>query len=204
MTDQQLRLGLKRATTARPSAERPSAERPSAERAASEEANFQQLYASMSSSVFQFAARRLTPEHAKDIVHDTFEVVWRKRRHLPVDPEAWPPWVIGIARNKIRQEAARQQRRLFAPWSTGHSSTTDKVVVQGVADTVLDSLSSRDVYRRLTDGERELFDLAHLRTLSPRDGAAVLGISVSAYTTRVSRLRTRIVSLTTDPAHPDG
>lgn len=157
----------------------------------------------MSSSVFQFAARRLTPEHAKDVVNDTFEVVWRKRRQLPDDPAARRPWVIGIARNKIRQEAARQRRRPFAPWSTSHVPSADEGVVQGVADTVLDSLASRDIYRRLTAGERELFDLAHLRTLSPRDGAAVLGISVSAYTTRVSRLRTRIVSLTTDPAQPD-
>ena len=185
MTDHSIRLG---------------AERVAAERSAVEEAAFHRLYASMAPSVFQFAVRRLSPEQAKDVVNDTFEVVWRKRRHLPVDDGAWAAWVIGIARNKVRQETARQRRREPAAWPPAPRDG----VAEGVAEAVLDSLASRDVYRQLSDDERELFDLAHLRSLTPRDGAAVLGISVSAYTTRVSRLRGRIVSLAKEPAGPDG
>ena len=180
------------------------------ERASFDEAAFRELYASMSGSVFAFAVRRLSPEPAKDIVNETFEVVWRKRRQLPLAREEWPAWVIGIARNKIRQELARQQRRrAVSSWEEhGRARLAHEAQCSpsgdAVAETVVDSLAGREVYRRLSDDERELFDLAHLRCLTPRDGARVLGISVTAYTTRVSRLRMRIVSLSDDPIGSDG
>lgn len=166
-----------------------------------DEAAFDGLYVTMAPSVFQFAVRRLSPEQAKDVVSDTFEIVWRKRAQLPADTSAWPAWVIGVARNKILQELSRQRRRRNAPWQT--RAAGPEASVSDTADAVLDSLAGRAAYRQLSDDERELFDLAHLRSLTPRDGAAVLGISVSAYTTRVNRLRRRIVTLTAGPGIPD-
>lgn len=189
-----------------PSVAAPVALRPH-RREACDEAAFQRLYASVGPDVFLFAVRRLSPDQAKDVVNDTFEVVWRKRAQLPACSTEWPAWVVGVARNKIRQELSRQRRRPVASALDAlhvlRREDLERASGQEVAESVVDSLASRDIYRRLSDDERELFDLAHLQCLSPQDGARVLGISVTAYTSRVSRLRMRIVSLSEDPVGSD-
>lgn len=72
-----------------------------------DETQFANLFTRMRDPVFNFAARRLSPDQAKDVVGETFEVAWRKRDHAPPDPTQWPAWVIGIARNKVLQEIQR-------------------------------------------------------------------------------------------------
>ncbi|WP_017932761.1 RNA polymerase sigma factor [Nocardioides sp. Iso805N] len=159
------------------------------------EDEFRTLYLRMRDDVFAFAARRLGTGPAEDVVSETFEVVWRKRNVAPGSDENWPAWTVGVARNKIRQEVRRRwkHRRAEADLDDGthhaHQRTT------GADAEVVDSLVGRRVYQRLSETQRELFDLAHLRGLTTDQAASVLGITATAYTTRVSRLRASIERL---------
>ena len=55
----------------------------------------------MSSLIFGIAARQLSAEQAKDIVAETFTVVWQRRESCPAGAADWPAWTVGIAKNKI-------------------------------------------------------------------------------------------------------
>lgn len=143
-----------------------------------------------------FAVRRVGSESAKDVVSETFEVAWRNRMDFPTDRAAWAGWVVGIAKNKVLQELQRRTRkhhdnRYAEDWaSQSHTSVQDDVT-----RLVIDSLEAQFVYSRLTPAEQQLFDIAFLRDLGPDDGAQVLGISPSAFTSRVNRLRQRLRSM---------
>lgn len=160
--------------------------------------DFSALYTSMRAVVFRYAARRVGPERAKDIVAETFAVAWEKREDYPEDQAAWPAWTIGIARNKVLQDIQRRQRKhhdnrfiddWLEPWA--------EPAVADSTDTVGDSDQARRVFAALTPAEQDLFALAFVRDLTPADGAMILNISVTAYTTRVGRLRQRLRSLQT-------
>ena len=51
---------------------------------------FKELYIRMSGIVFSFAARRLSADQAREVVAETFEVLWRKRNEVPLAAESWP------------------------------------------------------------------------------------------------------------------
>lgn len=158
------------------------------------EEEFQSLYEQMSGRIFSFAARRLSPEVAKDIVSETFEVAWSKRSEWPAEADARAGWVFTICKNKILQESQRVRRkhhdnRFAEDYSTRAQSEAD------IADLVSESMLGHTIYEQLTPSEAELFDLAFMRSLARAEGAAILGISVIAFNTRISRLRDRIESL---------
>lgn len=161
---------------------------------------FGALYDALKRPVHAFAARRVGPEAAKDVVSETFEVVWRKRDEFPGDRAAWPSWVVGIAKNKVLQELQRRTRkhhdnRFVQDW-------TVEPVTDDTSHVVLDSVESQRIYRELSPAEKHLFDIAFFRDLRPSEAAAVLGISTSAFTTRVSRLRQRLRDLTSTESVP--
>ena len=51
------------------------------------------------------------------------------------------------------------------------------------------------VWRSLDPSDQRLMNVAFVRQLSPAEGAGLLGITVSAYTTRVLRLRRKLEAL---------
>jgi len=158
--------------------------------------DFRDLYNALRDPIFVFAMRRVGSEAAADVVSETFEIAWRKRDDFPSDRTAWASWVVGIAKNKVLQEIQRRSRkhhdnRFIDDWPGPHHSFSE----EDVARSVIDSDIARRVYGQLTPAEQLLFDVAFIRELQPADGAQVLGISVSAFTSRVNRLRQRLRSL---------
>ncbi|MCW2830575.1 MAG: polymerase, sigma-24 subunit, subfamily [Aeromicrobium sp.] len=160
------------------------------------EDEFAETYASLRDPIFSYAARRLSPEQAKDVVGDTFEIVWRTRHDLPADRTEWPSWIVGIARNKVLQEIDRSARkhhdgRFLADVPDGVTGA----VTSDVADLVATSAGGRWVWNQLTSAERELLDLAFIRQIDRHDAARILGVTPTAYASRLTRLRERIVRL---------
>ena len=171
------------------------------------EDEFAEVYATLRDSIFSFAARRLSPEQAKDVVSDTFEVVWRKRAECPSNPDEWAAWIVGIARNKVLQEIDRVARkhhdgRFLADQSAG----AEGAVIADVADLVTSSAGGRWVWSQLTPTERELLSLAFVQQIDREDAARILGITPTAYATRLTRLRQRITALdqSSDSTHESG
>lgn len=165
------------------------------------EQEFAEIYGRLRDSVFRFALGRLSPDQAKDVVSDTFEVVWRKRGECPADPKEWPAWIIGIARNKVMQEIDRGVRKHHdTRFIADQPMTAEAVVMSDVAEVVADSASGRWVWSQLTPAERELLDIAFIDRLDRDQAARILGVTPSAYATRLTRLRQRIVRLDADSA----
>ncbi|MEO6471615.1 MAG: RNA polymerase sigma factor [Aeromicrobium sp.] len=157
---------------------------------------FRELYVRMATVVFSFAARQLTPDQARDVVAETFEVLWRTRTEVPSNHDEWPAWLIGIAKNKVRHERQRTRRKHHDnrfiddyPSLSGHASSPD------IADSVADSVAGRWVWNQLNSEERELVNIAFVQGVSDTEASALVGISTTAYTTRLSRVRKRIAEL---------
>lgn len=159
------------------------------------EEEFAEAYASLRDSIFSFAARRLSPEQAKDIVGETFEVVWRKRDECPAERAEWPAWIVGIARIKVLQEIDRTSRKHHDSRFSHDFADAEQAVTQDVADEVAASSGGRWVWDQLSDSERELLSLAFIQHIDRADAAQILGITPTAYATRLTRLRQRIVLL---------
>jgi RNA polymerase sigma factor (sigma-70 family) len=159
--------------------------------------DFRALYARLQQAVFSFAARRLSPEQAMDVVNNTFEVVLRKRHACPARPAEWAPWVMGIARNQVLQEGQRLTRKHHDNRFIDDYPDRGDQLVPDVADVVSDTEYGRRVWRMLDPSDQRLMNVAFVQQLSPAEGARLLGISVSAYTTRVLRLRRKLEALET-------
>lgn len=163
------------------------------------EEEFAEAYARLRTEIFRFAVGRLSPDQAKDVVHDTFEVVWRKRAESPTDPAQWPAWIVGIARNKVLQEIDRAARKHHdSRFIEDQSSIVEAAVTADVADVVVASDNGRRVLSQLTPAERELLDLAFVTRIDRDQGAKILGLTPTAYATRLTRLRQRIMRLDAD------
>lgn len=162
---------------------------------------FGELYARLREPIFRFALGRVGPEQAKDVVSDTFEVVWRKRAECPADEAEWPAWVVGIARKKILQEIDRASRKHHdSRFIADQSGLAETVMTVDVAETVAASEGGRWVWNQLTAAERELLDLAFIDRVDRDQAARILGVTPTAYATRLTRLRQRIVRLDADSA----
>lgn len=161
--------------------------------------DFRDLYTSLRGPVFSFARRRVGADAAHDVLAETFEVAWRKRDEFPEDRAAWAAWVVGIAKNKVLQALQQRTRkhhdhRFVEDWVRPHGDPTSTDTGALVAETD----AGIRVYHALTPAEKLLFDVAFFRELSAAHAAEVLGITESAFTTRVSRLRQRIRVLQQD------
>lgn len=164
--------------------------------AAVDEADFDALYRRYARPFFKIAAARVGPSAAADVVHDTFEVVWRRRADVP-DPDGWAPYSFAVLRNQILQASQRRARKhhdhrfaadfdMAAPEITG---------LAGFESTVADTDVARRVWRGLSQDDQELVLFLTNSELPGIEAANVLGLSHSAYRKRVSRLRSQIERL---------
>lgn len=69
---------------------------------------FEAIYSCCAPAVLRYLLRRLPYADAKDVAAETFVVVWRRLGEVPSDPL---PWVIGVARNQLRNAARGELRR---------------------------------------------------------------------------------------------
>ncbi len=157
---------------------------------------FGDLYNDLRTVLFAYAARRVGVEAAHDVVAETFEVAWRKRGAFPDDRDSWRAWIVGIAKKKVLQELQRRtrkhhDRRFVEDWLPAAVEPTTEDIAGRVAESDL----GRRVYEQLSPSDKRLFQIAFCRDLDPSQAAAMLDISLTAYSTRVSRLRQRITAL---------
>lgn len=70
------------------------------------ESRFNRLYEENLDRLRAYAWRR-DPDHAEEIVAETFLIAWRRLERVPADAL---PWLIGVARN-VRLNLRRRERR---------------------------------------------------------------------------------------------
>jgi len=149
---------------------------------------FTALYDTHQRQVFGYAVSRAGRQAADEIVSDTFLVAWRRFAELP---EPALPWLLGVARNLIREQfrqSARQESLAaeLRSWSTQEPDGADPADVVGDRDAVLRALAG------LGADDRELLTLVAWHGLSSREAAGVIGCSPATYFVRLHRARRRL------------
>jgi RNA polymerase sigma factor (sigma-70 family) len=145
---------------------------------------FELCFRAHHAEVLAYALRRLDDRaRADDVAAETFAIAWRRREDLPADPL---PWIIGIARNVIRNEhrSGRRAGRLRARLGDeGPRSGRDP------ADAFPERAAILSALAQLDEREREVLRLAAWEGLDGRRAAAALGCSRGAYAIRLYRAR---------------
>lgn len=147
---------------------------------------FAAMYDAHYAQVYAYAASRVGRQFADDIVSDTFLVAWRK---LGTVPATALPWLLGIARNVVRERNRDEVRQAsLAAELRAWVEEADADVADGVAEraAVLAALA------RLSEDDRELLTLMAWHNLSTREAARVVGCSTATFFVRLHRARKRL------------
>lgn len=164
-------------------------------RSASHHEWYSQLWELHAGAVWAYAARRVGPDAAPDVVANTFLVAWRRG----IRPDRDLPWLYGIARNVIRDDRRAAQRQdQLAQRLTLH--TTDDHSAQGDP---LGPAVAREALAALDPEDREVLLLLAWEGLSGREAAAALGITHATYRMRLTRARRRLERAMEQRATPD-
>ena len=102
---------------------------------ASHDDQFRRLVRENSPEVANYLRRRLyplTPADLDDLVEETMLIVWRRLDDVPADAER--PWIIGVARNILRNARRSQNRRHAFESSLAPRSPGDRQMVRDPGD----------------------------------------------------------------------
>ena len=149
---------------------------------------FRQLYRQHAEVVFSYLLRRCSSQvDAQDALAETFLVAWRRPDQMP-EGDAARLWLYGVARRVLanQRRSERRRRRLMQRLEAQPAEVVaGPDVVAGVGD-ILGALS------RLSEGDREILQLAAWEELSHPEIAAILGCSENASAIRLHRARARL------------
>jgi RNA polymerase sigma-70 factor (ECF subfamily) len=151
-------------------------------------ARFDAYFRAHYAEVLAYALRRVGERpRAEDVAAETFAVAWRRLDAVPAEPL---PWLLGIARLVVLNDArstrrrSRLRARMAGAWIPGPGSDPAEAVSERSA--ILAALE------RLSESEREVVRLAAWEGLDARRAAATLGCSRGAYAVRLHRARRRL------------
>ena len=172
---------------------------------------FTAMYDAHRNQVWAYAAYMADRQRADDLVSETFVVAWRRFGEVPEPPL---PWLLGVARNMVREliRAEGRQvtlesklRRQAGPASSSTASISQDEAVTTRVD-VLRALAE------LRENDRELLILTGWHELTPHEAAVVVGVTPTVVRVRLHRARRRLrMTLDSAPAerelaregHPD-
>jgi RNA polymerase sigma-70 factor, ECF subfamily len=144
------------------------------------------LYQETREDLLAFIARRCaTAEDAADCLAETYRVAWEKRARLPADPKA-RPWLFGVARNAVREERRRGERRAAT------SSALVAAVERAYIETTPERSALRAAMSELSALDREIILMLSADGLASHEVATILGLSPTAVRSRAARARTKL------------
>lgn len=138
--------------------------------------DFPAVYRECYPRVLAYAASHAGARLAEDITSETFTIAWRKLDQMPSNAL---PWLLGIARNLVR-EARRQ---------TMHYELTDVPAVDDLA-----VIEVGAALASLSETDREVLTLIAWHGLSSSEAAQVLGCTTATFGVRLHRARRRFRS----------
>ncbi|MBX0327312.1 sigma-70 family RNA polymerase sigma factor [Oscillochloris sp. ZM17-4] len=148
------------------------------------------LYHRYARVVYGLALRILAnPQHAEDVVQETFWRVWSRGATFQITGGSFPPWLFGIARNHCIDELRRRQARP----ATRPGDDSDILLAIPDGQPGVDDLTWEGERRRLIisaladlpDDQREVIELAYFNGLSQREIAERLNNPLGTVKTRV-------------------
>jgi RNA polymerase sigma-70 factor, ECF subfamily len=147
---------------------------------------FTAVYNAHHAQVYAYAVSRVGRQLADDIVGDTFLVAWHKLDSVPAAPL---PWLLGVARNVVRERYRDEVRQ--ASLAAELRAWVDEAEAD-VADRVTERAAMLTALARLGDEDHELLTLMAWHNLSTRDAARVVGCSTATFFVRLHRARKRL------------
>jgi RNA polymerase sigma-70 factor, ECF subfamily len=162
-------------------------------------ARFDACFRAHYAEVLAYVLRRVGERpRAEDVAAETFAVAWRRLDALPAEPL---PWLLGIARRLILDDARSMRRR------SRLRARLAGVRRPGSGVDPADSVSERSAILaalgRLSERDREVLRLAAWEGLDARRASATLGCSPGAYAVRLHRARRRLAKELAAFAHVD-
>ena len=148
------------------------------------------LYRAYARDVRELAARTYLRADAEDVVQETFITVGLKLDAIPEHKER--AWVLGVARNVIRNSRrARQRRDRFTEaLAAGLPKEVDGLAAEQPPAEVKDAFER--AFARLHPTDQEILLLAAWHGLAPAEIAVVLGVRTQRASDRLYRARKRI------------
>ena len=173
----------------------------------SQEALFRHLFESHHQAIQRYCFRRLPASDANDAVAEVFLVAWRRIEDAPAGDEGLP-WLYGIGRNVVAnaRRSARRSGRLrarLAGVATVHDLDPESQVVRNAAE--LEALAG---LAQLRPEDQEIIRLRTWEELPNEQIASILGLTVRAVESRLTRARRKLgrildaPSLRASPARP--
>ena len=149
-------------------------------------ARFTELYETHHAQVYAYAVSRAGRPYADDVVSETFLVAWRRWSELPTAPL---PWLLGVARNVVRERFRDEARQSSV-------ATEMRAWVEEAGSDVADGVAERAAVlaalARLPERDREVLTLVAWQGLTNRAAARVVGCSVATFLVRLHRARKRL------------
>ncbi len=149
--------------------------------------DFRRLVHDHSPAIGNYIRRRLYPltlADLDDLVEETLLVVWRRIDSVPDEAEL--PWMIGVARNVLRNARRSQYRR-----TNFESSLPLTPNEPSAEDLVIADVGVRDALIALNDDDREVLMLNAWDGLDTHALGIALSITTNAAAVRLTRAQAR-------------
>jgi RNA polymerase sigma factor (sigma-70 family) len=150
---------------------------------------FTGLYDQYYRRVLRYALQHAAPDAAEDVASEAFLIAWRQLADLPQPPL---PWLLGVARNLLRQHAdkARRQRRIADQMAA--LTSQDDLIAWDAGEHVAERAAALDALASLPAADVEALTLVTWHGLSAAEAAAVIGCTPGTFTVRLHRARRRL------------
>ncbi|MEV6411182.1 RNA polymerase sigma factor [Kribbella sp. NPDC051718] len=158
------------------------------------ELEFGRLFDAYAAPLHRYLARRVGPDHAHDLVSETFLAAFKQRETYNPDIAAVRSWLYGIATNLARRHVRQEVRGLRAtsradntPYQPSHDGmVADRVDAQAMARQIAPAIAE------LSDGDRDVLLLTSWSELTTVEVAEALGIPVGTVRSRLHRIRRQL------------
>lgn len=154
---------------------------------------FTSMYDECRQRVWAYVVSRAGRQVADEVVSETFAIAWRRLEDVP---EPALPWLLGVARNVLRDNIRAEVRR------DAINAELRTWIEDDVAEQVAERLGVLKALTELSEDDRELLILTAWQGLSPRDAARVVGCSPTAFRVRLHRARKRLRQEMDTAAYP--
>lgn len=148
------------------------------------------MFSEHSDELWRYAARRVGPTIADDVVCESFLVAWRRMEDIPAGKDR--TWLYSTARHVISNEQRASRR--FTALAERLAPAVEQISGPDLAEDIVE----RDVVSRtlkvLSGADQEVLRLSEWEQLTDREAAEVLGCSRAAYRLRLHRARRRFAA----------
>jgi RNA polymerase sigma factor (sigma-70 family) len=155
---------------------------------------FAELFDRYSAMLYRYAAKRLGPEPAEDLVGETFLVAFSRRKSYDLSCPDARPWLFGILTKLIsrhhRTEGARYRAFQRAPVDLDVESPADRVAAGVTAQAAGPGLAV--ALAALPAKDRDVLLLIAWGDLTYEEAARALGIPIGTVRSRLNRGRRKI------------